>query len=47
MPAKFTRAVRAGGKVITKSLPGGKYIHLVKGPGGKWIAGEVHKKKSK
>lgn len=46
MPAQFERAYREGGKVITKTLPGGKYIRLVKDPTtGKWIEGEVKKKK--
>lgn len=46
MPADFDRAVRQGGRVITKRLPGGKYIHLVKDKNGKWHAGEVKRKKS-
>lgn len=47
MPAAFERAVRAGGKVRTITLPGGKYVHVVKDPKtGKWIEGEVKKKKS-
>jgi hypothetical protein len=46
MPYQFERAVREGGKVRTKTLPGGKYLHIVKDPTtGKWIAGEVKKKK--
>lgn len=44
MPAEFDKAVRAGGKVITKTLKGGKYMHLVRHKG-KWIAGEVKEKK--
>jgi hypothetical protein len=28
MPADFERCVDAGGKVITKSLGNGKYIHI-------------------
>lgn len=47
MPVKFTKAVKAGAKVITKKLPGGKYIHLAKTKSGKWVAGEVKKKKKK
>ena len=48
MPAQFDRAVREGGKVRTLSLPGGKYIHIVKDPTtGKWIRGEVKQKQKK
>ena len=47
MPAEFDAAVKAGGKVITKILKDGKYMHLVKTKGGKWIAGEVKEKKGK
>jgi len=47
MPAEFDRAVRAGGKVITKKLPGGKYVHLVKDASGNWVRGEVKTKKAK
>ena len=44
MPAAFNNCVSSGGRVRTKSLKGGKYIHLcVKD--GKWQAGEVKKKK--
>ena len=46
MPEKFNKAVKAGAKVITKKLSGGKYIHLAKTKSGKWIAGEVKKRKS-
>ena len=44
MPKEFDDAVRNGGKVVTKSLPNGKYIHLVKYKG-KWFQGEVKTKK--
>ena len=47
MPADFNRAVKAGGKVVTKDLGGGKYIHLVKDKAGHWHKGEVKHKKSK
>lgn len=47
MPAEFDRAVKQGGKVITKKIKGGRYMHLVKTSGGKWIAGEVKTKKEK
>jgi putative hemolysin len=41
MPADFVACVKNGGKVITKSLKGGKYIHLCKDKQGKWHQGEV------
>ena len=47
MPREFDEAVRRGGKVITRKLKDGRYMHLVKAKGGKWIAGEVHEKKDK
>ncbi len=47
MPEEFDRAVKGGGKVITKKLKGGKYMHLVKTGGGKWVAGEVHTKQKR
>lgn len=40
MPAAFTRCVNSGGRVRTKSLSGGKYIHLCF-KNGKSYAGEV------
>lgn len=46
MPKDFTRCVDEGGKVITKTLPEGRYIHLCKDKSGKWHEGEVKKKKS-
>lgn len=45
-PAKFDACVSEGGRVRTKKLPGGKYIHLCF-KGGKSYAGYVKKKKSK
>ena len=45
MPRKFMKCVKSGGKVITKKLKGGKYIHLCKTKSGKWTKGEVKKKK--
>lgn len=45
MPAAFDNCVRKGGRVRTKKLKGGKYIHLCF-LGGKSYAGEVKKKKS-
>lgn len=44
MPADFERCQAAGGKMITKTLPNGKYIHLCK-LGKKWHKGEVKTKK--
>ena len=43
MPENFMRCQAAGGKIRTKKLSGGKYIHICypKG-GGPGIAGEVH-----
>lgn len=38
-------AVRKHKKIITKKLPGGKYIHLAKTDG--WEKGEVKTKKKK
>ena len=52
MPAAFEKCRRAGGKIRTKSLPGGKYMRVCvrpgggKGPqGGRTVSGEVRKKK--
>jgi len=44
MPEDFTRCVSEGGKVITKTLPKGKYVHLCKDKAGKWHKGEVKTK---
>jgi len=46
MPADFTRCVRAGGRVRTKRLKAGKYMHLCF-KGGKSHAGEVKTRKGK
>jgi putative hemolysin len=48
MPAEFDACVNNGGKVITKKLKGGKYIHICypKG-GGQPVAGEVKQKEEK
>jgi len=46
MPKDFLNCVKKGGKVITKSLGNGKYIHLCKDEKG-WHKGEVKKKKAK
>lgn len=44
MPADFERCVRQGGKVITRSLAHGRYIHICY-LGNKSFAGEVKTKK--
>jgi len=44
MPADFNKCVSDGGRVRTKSLSGGKYMHICF-INGKSYAGEVHKKK--
>lgn len=47
MPAAFDACVKAGGKVITKSFKGGKYMHICfpKG-GGPSVSGEVKTKQT-
>lgn len=45
MPAPFDACVKAGGRVRTRSLPKGKYIHICF-KGGKSFAGEVKVKKA-
>lgn len=54
MPAKFDACRKAGGKIRTKSMSGGRYMHVCvepggkKGPrGGRTVAGEVKRKKGK
>ena len=44
MPKDFLNCIRDGGKVVTKSLSGGKYIKLCKDKSGKWHKSEVHKR---
>lgn len=46
MPADFEKCVKEGGRVRTKKLSDGRYLHICfpKG-GGAGIAGEVHEKK--
>jgi hypothetical protein len=46
MPESFDKCVREGGKVITKTLKNGKYIHICY-KGGKSYAGEVKTKQGK
>ena len=47
MPKAFIKCVNSGGKVRTKRLSKGRYIHLCKTKSGKWVAGEVKVKRSK
>lgn len=44
MPAAFNKCVKSGGRVRTKSMSGGRYIHLCF-KGKKSYAGEVKRKK--
>lgn len=44
MPKSFTRCVKSGGKVRTKTLSKGRYMHICF-KGGKSYAGEVKRKK--
>lgn len=44
MPADFNKCVKDGGRVRTKQLSGGRYMHLCF-IGGKSYAGEVHTKR--
>ena len=48
MPAKFDACVKGGGRVRTKKMSGGRYMHLCfpKG-GGSSVAGEVKTKEKK
>jgi len=46
MPKAFDNAVKKGARVRTKSLPGGKYIHIAY-LNGKSYSGEVKTKKKK
>ena len=46
MPEEFDSCVKRGGRVHTKKLKNGKYIHLCF-IGGKSFAGEVKKKKDR
>ena len=45
MPEAFEKCVREGGKVITKTLSKGRYLHICY-KGGKSYAGEVKTKKA-
>lgn len=44
MPIKFDNCRKRGGRIRTKSLKGGKYMHICF-IGGKSFAGEVKKRK--
>lgn len=46
MPKAFDACVKAGGRVRTRSLPQGKFIHICF-KGGKPFAGQVKKKMMK
>lgn len=46
MPKAFTDCVKNGGKVITKKLPKGKYMHICYDKEGNAYPGEVKEKKS-
>ncbi|MFH2076773.1 MAG: hypothetical protein ABIJ57_15770 [Pseudomonadota bacterium] len=46
MPKAFEDAIKAGARVITKKIKGGRYIHIAYLKG-KAIPGEVHTKKGK
>jgi hypothetical protein len=46
MPQAFDSCVSGGGRTRTKSLSGGRYIHICF-KGGKSYAGEVKKKQKK
>ena len=46
MPEDFNKCVADGGKVITKTLPNGQYIHLCRDNQGGWHKGEVKTKEN-
>lgn len=46
MPKAFEDCIKAGGKVRTKTLGKGRYLHICY-KGGKSYAGEVKKKKGR
>lgn len=45
MPEAFNRAYKAGAKIRTKKLGGGKYMHIAITKAGKTIAGEIKKRR--
>ena len=47
MPKEFVRCVRNGGRVRTKDLGAGKYMHICYDKNGKAYPGEVLKRKGK
>ena len=44
MPEAFNRCVKNGGRMFTKSLPGGKYVHGCQIKGQKAVWGELKQK---
>lgn len=46
MPKEFTDCQKNGGKIVTKSLPGNKYVHGCKGKDGKMVWGEIKERKT-
>lgn len=47
MPKDFMDCQKSGGKVVTKSLKGNRYIHICYGKDGKSYTGEVKTRKKK
>ena len=45
MPAAFDECVKAGGRVITQTLPEGRYLHICYDTAGQAHAGHVKKRK--
>ncbi len=41
MPEDFTKCQQEGGKMSTRQLSDGRYMHMCKDKMGKWHAGEV------
>jgi len=46
MPKDFAKCQAAGGRIRTKKLPGGKYMHICWDKNGKSHAGEIKTTKS-
>lgn len=46
MPEAFNKCRKAGGKIVTKKLDGGKYMHICYDKQGKAHPGEVKKAKA-
>ena len=47
MPLDFQKCVDNNGKVRTKTLSGGRYMHLCKDKNGRWHQGDVKESKGK